>query len=191
MFLVSAELLALLATLSSLVIAVPPRYDYGPIRERYDMPLTWTPFGFTSSITLGTPPQKLTTFVDWTWNSLYVVSTTCLNIENNKERCLVPEQQYFNQSKSKTFMDLAKQHPTQTWNPNHFFFNLNLTVDYSQDVENVGPVSALVRFQIADFQFKQQSVYPFGGVYGLSPVFKEQKSKYPRRKMKNIQIIAS
>ena len=167
----------LLAGVISLATALPSGSSQKG--KKYDMPLTWTPFGFTSPITLGTPPQTLSSFVDWTWNSLYVVTTKCLGKENNKDECLVPEQQYFNQSKSKTYKNLSAKYPSEKWNPNHFFFDLDLLVDYRQDIETIGRSSAPVRIQAADFQFEQEFEYPFGAVYGLSPVFPEQKSTLP------------
>jgi hypothetical protein len=169
-----------LAFVAPLVAALPSIQPRSGNSQRYDMPLTWTPFGFTAQMTVGTPPQSVTSFVDWTWNSQYILTTTCFDIGENKDKCLLANQQYFNQSQSKTWVDVSSQYATQTWNPNHFFFNLNLTVDYVQDIQTVGPSSAVVRLQSGDFRFKQDSVYPFSGVYGLAPVFAEQNSELKR-----------
>jgi hypothetical protein len=160
---------------ASLVTALPSKLNTNSLH--YDMPMTWTPLGFTAQMTVGTPPQNLTSFVDWTWNSQYLLTTTCLGIQNNKDNCLVPSQQYFNQSQSSTFTDLSQQYPSQTWNPNHFFLDLDLTVDYAEDVQTVGPSSVAVRLQAGDFQFKQATAFPFSGVYGLSPVLPSANSK--------------
>ncbi|KFZ03041.1 hypothetical protein V502_11286 [Pseudogymnoascus sp. VKM F-4520 (FW-2644)] len=165
-----------LAFVAPLVAALPSIQPRSGNSQRYDMPLTWTSFGFTTQMTLGTPPQSVTSFVDWTWNSQYILTTTCFGKDENKDECLLADQQYFNQSQSKTWLDVSSQYPSQTWNPNHFFFSLNLTVDYVQDIQTIGPSSAHVRLQSGDFRFKQDFVYPFSGVYGLSPVFAEQNN---------------
>ena len=155
-----------------------------PARQRaaeavsYDLPLTWSSFGFLAkNMSLGTPPQQITTFVDWTWISQYVFTTTCHGVTDKPFDCFAKEQSIFNQSQSSTFQDESYLYPSRTWNPNHFFFYEDLTVDYASDIGTVGPSSARLTIQAADFQFDiSDASYPFTGVYGLSPVFKADNS---------------
>ena len=146
--------------------------------ESYDMPLTWNSFGFTTQTSIGTPPQSVISIVDWTWNSHYLVTTLCKGSPLNTFDCLAPGQSLFNQTKSSTFKNLSDQYPSQTWNPNHFFFNLDLKVQYASDVEIIGPSKTTVRLQAGDTQFQQPFVQPFNGIFGLSPVFPERKCEY-------------
>lgn len=150
--------------------------------ESYDMPLTWNSFGFTTQTSIGTPPQNVTSIVDWTWNSHYLVTTLCKGSPLNTFDCLAPGQSLFNQTKSSTFKNLSDQYPSQSWNPNHFFFNLDLKVQYASDVEIIGPSKTIVRLQAGDTQFQQPFVQPFNGIFGLSPVFPERKCEYLHQK---------
>lgn len=138
----------------------------------FDLPLTWNPFGFlTNDVSIGTPPQQVTSFVDWTWISQYVFTTRCHGDSEATFDCFSPLQKLLNQSRSSTFMNQSSSYPSRTWNPNHFFFYKDLTVDYASDIETVGPSSARLTLQAADFQFNLTAApYPFGGVFGLSPV---------------------
>lgn len=143
----------------------------------YDLPLTWSSFGFLGNVSLGTPPQQITSFVDWTWISQYVFTTTCHGVADKTFDCFAKEQTIFNQSQSSTFRAESTLYPSRTWNPNHFFFYEDLTVDYASDIEVVGPSSARLTIQAADFQFDiTDAPYPFAGVYGLSPVFRADNS---------------
>ncbi|KAL8800505.1 MAG: hypothetical protein Q9182_005141 [Xanthomendoza sp. 2 TL-2023] len=139
----------------------------------FDLLLTWSPFGFLGNVSIGTPPQTVTSFVDWTWIGQYAFTTTC---HGNPERtldCFAKDQAIFNQSRSHTFRNESASYPSRTWNPNHFFFYEDLSVDYASDIETIGPSSTRLTIQAADLHFNlTDAPYPFAGVYGLSPVFK-------------------
>lgn len=163
--------LPLLAS-DGIVIASPirPLSDAG---GSFDLLLTWSPFGFLGNVSIGTPPQQVTTFVDWTWISQYVFTTTCQGDPERTLDCFAKDQAIFNQSLSHTYRNESALYPSRTWNPNHFFFYEDLTVDYASDIETIGPSSARLIIQAADQQFDlTEAPYPFAGVYGLSPVFK-------------------
>ncbi|KAL8848091.1 MAG: hypothetical protein Q9221_006893 [Calogaya cf. arnoldii] len=139
----------------------------------YDLPLTWSPFGFVGNVSIGTPPQLVTSFVDWTWINQYVFTTTCQGDSERTYDCFAKDQAIFNQSLSSSFRNQSALYPSRTWNPNHFFFYEDLTVDHASDIETVGPSSSRITLQAADQQFDlSDHPYPFAGVYGLSPVFK-------------------
>lgn len=172
---ISASLGFILPIVSAAVVQIPHS-------KSYDMPLIWNSFGFTTQTSIGTPPQNITSIIDWTWNSHYLVTTFCKGSPVNTYDCLAPGQSLFNQTKSSTFKNLSDQYPSQTWNPNHFFFNLDLKVQYGSDVQRIGPSEATVRVQAGDAQFQQPFAQPFEGIFGLSPVFPEQNCKYPDQK---------
>ena len=154
-----------------------PAQPRAELASSFDLPLTWSSFGFLGNVSIGTPPQQITSFVDWTWISQYVFTTTCHEDKDKTFDCFAKEQAIYNQSRSSTFRNESALYPSRTWNPNHFFFYKNLTVDYASDIETVGPSSARLTIQAADFQFDlTKSPYPFAGVYGLSPVLKEDNS---------------
>ncbi|KAI1365300.1 eukaryotic aspartyl protease [Xylaria arbuscula] len=139
----------------------------------FDVPLTWTPAGFTGPIEVGTPPQQLTAFFDWTWISQYVFSTVCYGQKNRPDLCLNPQQKFFNESKSTSFEYVPDTYPTRTWNPNHFFFYNDLTVEYATDAVSVGNSTTKAIIQASNIAFNMTTEsFPFSGVYGLSPVFK-------------------
>lgn len=140
---------------------------------QYDLPNTWTPFGFTAPISVGDPPQEFDILVDWTWISTYVWTGTCYHQENSPQECLHPDQEYFNQSASRTFRYVPELYPSRTWDPNHFFLEDPAFVNYATDFFNVGPDSTEVVLQTSDFTFNLTDfAYPFVGIYGTSPVFK-------------------
>ena len=86
----------------------------------FDLPLTWDEFGFLGNISLGTPPQHITSFVDWTWISQYVFTEeSCHGDESRLYECFAKEQTVFNRSQSSTFQDESATYPSRTWNPNH------------------------------------------------------------------------
>ncbi|KAK8185160.1 aspartic peptidase domain-containing protein [Phyllosticta capitalensis] len=157
------------------------RVAAAPTQARsWEMPLTWNHFGFLAkdTITVGTPPQNVTVFVDWTWISQYLITETCHGT-NNTSACLNKEQSYFRTKDSSTFRNETVLFPSRTWNPNHFFFDLDLTVDYASDILAVGPYGQRTVVQAADFQFDQgEDFYPFDGVFGLSPVFANDNASY-------------
>ena len=170
----------LLLIIGSVVVVGSPARPRALQPSSYDLPLTWNQFGFLANISFGTPPQQITTFVDWTWISQYVFSTTCHDDPNATYECFSKQQQLFNQSQSSTLLNESTSYPSRTWNPNHFFFYKNLTVDYISDILSIGPTSSRVVIQAADFSFDSTtSPYPLAGVYGLSPVFKSDNSMYP------------
>lgn len=163
-------LLSLIASFH--VISGSPARSVVSQTASYDLPLMWNPFGFLSNVSIGTPPQQVTSFVDWTWISQYVFTTRCHGDSENTYGCFSKSQRIFNESLSSTFRYESSRFPSRTWNPNHFFFYKDLTVDYASDVETVGPSSARLTLQAADFQFDLSAApYPFAGVFGLSPVF--------------------
>lgn len=166
--------LAVLSLITSLHLIVGS--PVGPVVSQtasYDLPLTWNPFGFLTNISIGTPSQQVTSFVDWTWISQYVFTTRCHGSSEDTLDCFSKSQKIFNESRSSTFRNQSSLYPSRTWNPNHFFFYKDLTVDYASDIERVGPSAARVTLQAADFQFDLTAApYPFAGVFGLSPVFK-------------------
>ena len=144
----------------------------------FDLPLTWTPFGLTTdAISIGTPPQKVTSFVDWTWIGQYAFTTLCNGSTTDTRDCLGEGQIKFDQSLSKTFKNESDLYPAKNWNPNHFFSYDDLSVRYGSDIEHVGPIDARITIMAADMHFKLPTQYPFGGVFGLSPVFRTDNGK--------------
>lgn len=171
--------LGLWASLTLIDTTVATAVRYPNRSQRYDMALTWHPLGFTAQMGFGTPAQNITSFLDWTWNSQYLLTTLCKGSSTNTLDCLTPDQAFFNQSKSTTFKNLSAQYPSQTWNPNHFFFDLDLKVEYASDVQTIGPSKATVRLQAGDAQFRQPATQSLDGVFGLSPVFPVQNCESP------------
>ena len=163
-----ARLAVLAGLTASLVSAAPVYPEEGAV---YHWPLQWTPLGFVGNHTTGTPPQEITAFVDITWIGNYYVTTRCLGKDDNIEQCFPGTgQAYFNQSESATF-EYLPEYPGLNWNPNHFFFDQDMTIDIAQEVVNVGGVDTETVIQAADFAFVETSAFPFQAVYGLSPVF--------------------
>lgn len=172
----SKALLAVLLTATSHLAGAVPTVQSRQNARSYNLPLTWNSFGFLSQISVGTPPQKLPVFVDWTWVGQYLLTTLCHGT-NNTHDCLATQQPLFNQSLSSSFRNLTSQYGDLSWDPNHFFFWKPLTVDISSDIVTVGPSSTRMIIQAADFQFDETAApFPFAGVYGLSPVFKTDNS---------------
>ncbi|KAH6672341.1 aspartic peptidase domain-containing protein [Halenospora varia] len=139
--------------------------------QPYDMPLIRDPsYGYLGNISVGTPPQPLTVFTDWTWTSQYVVSTTCAGNTTNTAACLSPQQQIFNQSKSSTYKNESSLYPSESWFPNEFF-PAPFMVDYGSDVQAIGPVSSRVVIQTSNIEtgLFTQLALPFGGIFGLMP----------------------
>lgn len=166
-------------SLLSLVAAAPakPRTNQP---NSYDLQLTWTPFGFIGNISIGSPAQEVAAFVDWTWIGQYAFTQTCHGDRSKTYDCLSKEQLIFNQSESSTFVNQSALYPSRTWNPNHFFFYDDLSVDYASDILTVGPSSTRITIQAADMHFDlTEEPYPFTGVYGLSPVFKSDNGIVP------------
>ncbi|GAB1212185.1 hypothetical protein ATERTT37_001315 [Aspergillus terreus] len=163
-----------LLTLLDGALAAPARQHSGA----FDMPLTWTPFGFTTdAIQIGTPPQPLVCFVDWTWIGQYAFTPRCHGGSQGTYACLQHGQPLYNETESRTFANQSVLYPERTWNPNHFFFYNDLSVGFGSDIQRVGPDhQARVTLQLADMHFQLDMVYPFGGVYGLSPVFKSDNA---------------
>ena len=113
----STSIVALIALTRTVCASpVPSR----PRPHSFDLPLTWNEFGFLGNISLGTPPQPITSFVDWTWISQYVFTEkSCHDDEARLSECFAKEQTVFNQSQSSTFQDQSASYPSRTWNPNH------------------------------------------------------------------------
>ena len=138
----------------------------------FDLPLEESPFGFvTSDVSIGTPPQPLRLFVDWTWIGQYVLTPLCNGSLTDTQECLSEEQSIFNQTESTTFVNQSSTWPEQVWNPNQFYFDQDLSVQYGTDIERVGPASARIMIMAADMHFRIPEPYPFAGVFGMSPVF--------------------
>ena len=165
---------AIFLAIQVIVIAAPAQPEAGTSKHgSFDVLLTRSPFGFLGNVSIGNPPQQVTSFFDWTWIGQYVFTTTCHGDAQRTYDCFAKDQAIFNQSRSSTFRDQSALYPSRTWNPNHFFFYKDLTVNYASDVEAVGPSSTRLIIQAADQQFSLANApYPFAGVYGLSPVFK-------------------
>ncbi|KAA8649454.1 hypothetical protein EYZ11_007761 [Aspergillus tanneri] len=167
------KLFVVLGLLSSAFAAPAPSGSHG--NPAFDMPLTWTPFGFTTdSITVGTPPQRVDSFVDWTWIGQYVFTPRCHGSLSKTSDCLQPSQTLFNQTQSRTYVNQSRLFRDRVWNPNHFFFYDDLSIGFGSDIERVGNHSARITLQMADMHFSLDFAYPFAGVYGLSPVFADK-----------------
>ncbi|KAI9676089.1 MAG: hypothetical protein M1817_000832 [Caeruleum heppii] len=173
----SSSLTAFLAlTGVGLVSAFPGRQPPPSQSKRYDMPLEWNPLGFVGTVSMGTPAQELKAFVDWTWIGQYVLTTLCNGSTTATYECLHPAQELFNQSLSTTFTNQSELYPNRNWNPNHFFFYQDLSVQYASDIHTVGPATSRITIMAADMHFTVPYPYPFAGVYGLSPVFKSDNA---------------
>ncbi|KAK0547126.1 hypothetical protein OC846_004982 [Tilletia horrida] len=137
----------------------------------FDMKLTRTEFsGLVTNITLGTPAQEVTVFVDWTWINLYVIDSVCKGVKDAIYNCVPPSQTFYNESLSTSFKYVDSMGQT-TWDPNHFFFNNPATVNYAQEVIGMGATTTNAVIQAADFAFQIPFSFGFLGVFGLSPVF--------------------
>jgi hypothetical protein len=139
----------------------------------YDMPCIRDPnYGYLANISIGSPPQQITSFVDWTWISQYVVSTTCAGNDPNAADCYSPNQVKYSKTMSTTYLDESKKYPSESWYPNEFL-PAPFDVDYASDVETIGPVSRRVVIQTSDFQkgYFTSLVLPFAGFFGMMPSF--------------------
>ncbi|PHH86104.1 hypothetical protein CDD83_10709 [Cordyceps sp. RAO-2017] len=180
--------LAALSTLAGVAqavpAAVPPRdadsssvatKDSCPSRTKgvFDWPLTWDPQGFIATASVGNPRYEYKLFVDWTWISHVVGTPKCFG-QWNPSLCLAPSQPYWDPRNSTTFKNLSSVYHDRTWKPNHFFFEQPMHVEYGSDVLQIGPVSSRAVLQLTDFAFNASQmgfVYPFTGIFGMSPVF--------------------
>ena len=64
------------------------------------------------------------------------------------------------------------------WNPNHFFFYDDLSLQMGSDVERIGDShEARIFIQVADMHFQLPEAFPFTGVFGLSPAFPTDNGK--------------
>lgn len=166
-------ILFFVAHCTALVARNPSKHGNTSLQS-YNMPLTRNlDTGFFGTISVGTPAQKLTAFVDWTWISMWVISTTCDGGKEDISMCRAPQQIVFNQSMSSTFENVSTLYPSRTWNPSEFFGPYDFTVDYGSDIETIGPVSSRVVIQTSDIEpgLFTNTVFPFEGILGLSPVF--------------------
>lgn len=93
--------------------------------------------------------------------------------------CLNPQQELFNERKSTSFDYGPESYPTRTWNPTHFFFYNNLTVEYATDFVTVGNSTTKAVIQVSNIDFNMTAEpFPFSSVYGLSPVFKADNGDF-------------
>ena len=112
--------ISVVISLAPIVCGIPIPSRIQPPAGSFDLPLTWNEFGFLGNISLGTPPQPITSFVDWTWISQYVFTEeSCHGDEARLYECFAKEQPVFNRSQSSTFQDQSASYPSRTWNPNH------------------------------------------------------------------------
>lgn len=142
--------------------------------DRFDLPVQWNDLGFLSNASFGTPAVQAPILVDWTWMSQLIISPKCFG-EFDPSSCMFPGQIYLDERESSTFKNLSDAFNDRTWAPNHFFFEQPLHVEYGTDVVTVGPVAGEVVAQYSDMTFNVSSFgfpFPFGGVFGLSPIFK-------------------
>lgn len=142
--------------------------------NRFDLPLVRNDLGFLSNASYGSPAVQVPVLVDWTWMSQLVISPKCYG-EFDPSLCMFPGQLTLDQRESSTFKNLSDAFDERTWNPNHFFFDNPLHVQYGSDVLKLGPVSGEVVAQYSDITFNVSALgfpFPFGGVLGLSPIFK-------------------
>ncbi|KAK5987502.1 Aspartic protease-like protein pynH [Cladobotryum mycophilum] len=148
-------------------------YWGGSRGEVYDMPMKWSPLGFLTTIELGTPKQELTIFVDWTWVSFIVMTNRCNGVYN-QSACFFPDQITWDPRKSSSLKNLSSVYDDYTWRPNHFFFEYPMHVTIGSDSLEVGPVTKDTVLQLSDLTFDTEvlgQVFPFSGIFGLSPVF--------------------
>lgn len=107
-----------LMSLTRIVCGSPVLSRSQPLTESagsFDLSLTWNEFGFLGDISLGTPPQPITSFVDWTWISQYVFTEkSCHGNESRLYECFAKEQTVFNRSQSSTFQDQSASYPSRT-----------------------------------------------------------------------------
>ena len=139
----------------------------------YDFPLVRDPmFGYLGNVSMGTPAQELTMFVDWTWTSQYVLSTICNHGAESTAQCLSPGQEIFNQTRSSTFVNETSKYAEQAWYPNDFF-PAPFQVSYGSDIQRGGPVATRITVQLSDVEdgLLLQVPIQFGGIMGLMPTF--------------------
>lgn len=145
----------------------------------FDLPLVRDPFfGYLGNVSVGTPSQEITVFVDWTWTSQYFLSTVCGNGTASTGTCLSPGQQIFNQTQSNSFVNQTAQYPDQAWYPNEFL-PVPFEVSYGADVMQVGPTTSPITMQLSDIPpgLLVQMPLSFGGIMGLMPTFPNTPGK--------------
>lgn len=166
------------ATLLGCTLAAPVAPSSEDYAGSYDMPLTWSSYGWLGEWSVGTPAQKMTAFVDWTWISLYALTAKCKGSLTQINECFLPGQEYFNTTLSSSFKNETALYPSRVWDPNHFYNTLPIKVEYASDIVRVGPTSAQLVLEAADFQFMEPVPFPFDSVYGLSPVLPGDNGKH-------------
>lgn len=165
----------LLLAFGAVAINGSPTQRQGARPPSFQMPLTRdVTFGFLGNVSVGTPAQQITAFIDWTWISMYLISTTCAGIPGDSKTCLSPQQPLYSQSASTSYKNQTSQYASRTWNPNEFFGIYDFTVDYATDIQTVGASSSQIVLQTSDLPpgLFTTTVFPFSGIFGLSPVFK-------------------
>lgn len=79
-------MIAMKAVSSSLLVALP-NLSLATKPTVYDQPNTWTKFGFTGPVSVGTPAQNMDIVMDWTWISAYVWTGKCYHHPNTPHDC--------------------------------------------------------------------------------------------------------
>ena len=176
-----------LATVAALVFAVVAlaapasvyRQSTATQVQPVEVPLLRTKYGLFGNVTIGTPPQPIVAFFDWTWFSMYAISATCGSDPTATAKCLSPQQSFYDQAKSSTYKNQSVQYGERGWAPNQFFGNVTFNVDYAEDVTSVGSASASVIFQAGDSPpgVFVQKPFPFASIYGLGPTYKTDNGK--------------
>lgn len=149
-----------------------------PTAAKVSVPMQSSPLGPLFNITLGTPPQPLTMLSDWTWMSLFARSANCLG-SYNISKCIPSGQEYFDERRSRTF---ATTNLSATgWERTSFLPGYEFAVTYDRDKVCIGDICDNgVVFQLSDFDIAVDEAVPFGGIFGLSPVFpSENVTFYP------------
>ncbi|EKV19723.1 Aspartyl proteinase [Penicillium digitatum] len=143
---------------------------------KVSVPMQSSPLGPLFHITLGTPPQSLTVLSDWTWMSLFARSANCVG-SYDLAKCIPSGQEYFNEKDSRTF--LSTNLSATGWDGTSFLPGYEFAVTYNRDKVCIGDVcDDGVSFQLSDFDLVIDEVVPFGGIFGLSPVFPSENATF-------------
>lgn len=164
--------------LASTVLGSKTKKHAKATTTKVSVPMQSSHLGPLFNITIGTPPQPLTVLSDWTWMSLFARSANCVG-SYNIAKCIPSGQEYFNEKKSTTF--ITTNLSATGWEGTSFLPGYEFAVTYNRDKVCIGDVCDNgVIFQLSDFDLVIDEVVPFGGIFGLSPVFpSENITSYP------------